>query len=280
MNREPDVYCERVLREDIAVAYLRGQLSEGEREAFEQHYFQCAECFERLQVVRELGGLLRQEGAAVPRPAAVPSRPRPAPAVGWLAWAAGAAFVAVGAAMVMRNVRPLDPGAPVPTAVASPSAAGPSVPPTTPSLVPERPPLDVLARVEPPPYAPLVVRGGEPADEAFARAMERYVRGDDAGAAAGLRAAVKDDPESAEAQFYLGVCELLAGRPERAIGPLGRAAAGDPGFADAAQYYIAKAHLARGDVAAARKAFRIVAAGDGDHKEQAAQLLEQLGAEP
>jgi TolA-binding protein len=199
--------------------------------------------------------------------------------VGWLAWAAGAAFVAVGAAMVLRNVRPLDPEAAIPTTLVSPPVAGPTAPPAT-LRPPERPPLDVLARVEPPPYAPLVVRGGEPGDEAFARAMERYVRGDYGGAAAGLRAAVKEDPESAEAQFYLGVCELLAGRPEAALGPLRRAAAGDPGFAEAARYYMAKAHLARGDVAAAREALRAVARGDGDHKEQAARLLGQLGAEP
>jgi TolA-binding protein len=269
-----------VLREDIAVAYLRGELSEGEQEAFEQHYFQCAECFERLQVVRELGGLLRLEGAAVPQPAALRRQPNPGPAVGWLAWAAGAAFVAVGAAMVIRNVRPLDPGAPVPSTAASPSAVSPTAAPPATLPTPERPPLDFLARVEPPPYAPLVVRGGEPGDDAFARAMEAYVRGDYAGAAVGLRVAVREDPESAEAHFYLGVCELLAGRPEAALGPLRRAAAGDPGFAEAAQYYMAKAHLARGDVAAARNALRVVASGDGDHKEQAARILLQLGAEP
>jgi TolA-binding protein len=182
--------------------------------------------------------------------------------------------------MVLRNVRPLDPGAPMPSTVASPSAVASATPPVATPHPPERPPLDVLARVEPPPYAPLVVRGGDPAEEAFARAMEHYVRGDYAGAAAGLRVAAKEDPESAEAQFYLGVCELLAGRPQEAIGPLRRAATGDRGFADAAQYYIAKVHLARGNVSEARKTLRIVAAGDGDHKEQAAQLLLQLGAEP
>jgi TolA-binding protein len=188
------------------------------------------------------------------------------------------AFVAVGAAMIVRNVRPLEP-VPTPAGTASPSVVAPSTAPATPGPA-ERPPLDVLARVEPPPYAPLVVRGGEPADEAFARAMERYVRGDYTGAAAGLRAALKEDPESAEAQFYLGVSELLAGRPQAALAPLREAAAGDPAFADAAQYYLAKAHLARGEVEAAREALRRVAQGDGDHKEQAERLLEQLRAEP
>src|SRR5262245_8389759 len=104
MNQEPSVYCERVLQDDVAVAYLRGDLPEAEREAFEQHCFECTNCFERLQVVRDLQGLLRRDARAAPRSVmAGTTARRPA---GWLAWAAGAAFVAVGAGMVLRNMTP------------------------------------------------------------------------------------------------------------------------------------------------------------------------------
>lgn len=259
MKRESDVYCEHVLQDDVAVAYLRGELPEAERDAFEEHYFECADCFERLQTVRQLQGMLRESRGAAPRPALTRRAPRRHPAVGSLAWAAGAALVAVGAAVVLRNATPPETVPGSPPAVAS---------------------LDVLARVEPPPYAPLPVRGNEPAETAFARAMEKYVRGDYAGAAEGLRAAAKEDPGSAEVLFYLGVTELLAGRPQVAIGVLRLAAAGDPAFAEPAMYYIAKAHLARGNVEAARNALKVVVKGDGDHKERAQQLLRELGAEP
>jgi TolA-binding protein len=280
MNREPGVYCERVLQDDIAVAYLRGDLPEEERDVFERHVFECADCFERLQVVRGLQAVLRQDAPqAAPgtRPGRAIRRP---PATGWLAWAAGAAFVAVGAAMVLRNLgTPVPLPSPGPTAAptASASAVGPADAPS-PS---EQVPLDVLARVEPPPYAPLTVRGGDPGEAAFARAMDAYVRGDYAAAAGGLRAALKEDPGSVEARFYLGVSELLAGRPDEAIRQLGRVAQGeDEAFAEAARYYLAKAHLARRDIAAARRELRRVAQGDGGHKEQAGKLLQALGAEP
>jgi len=273
MKREPRVYCERVLQDDMAIAYLRGDLGEAERDAFEQHYFECADCFERLQVLRALPAVLRQEGA-------VGRLPRRAPVVTAWAWAAGVAFVAVAAAFVLRGTGARDPWpGPSPSPAASPSSVAPSAgaSPGTPG----RPPLEVLARVEPPPWAPLVARGGEEADGAFSRAMERYVRGDYAGAVAGLRAAVREEPDSVEVLFYLGVTELLAGRPEAAIRELGRVAAGsDPAFAEAARYYIAKAQLARGDVDAARRELQIVAKGDGDHEERAELLLRALGAEP
>jgi tetratricopeptide (TPR) repeat protein len=276
MNQEPAVYCERVLQDDVAVAYLRGELPEPEREAFERHCFECATCFERLQVVRDLQGVLRRDAAAAPRsvmPGATARRP-----AGWLAWAAGAAFVAVGAGMVLRNLAP-GPVPVSPPATSSPAATAPGVSATDPGVV-ARPPLEVLARVEPPPYAPLVVRGGDPAEVAFAQAMERYVRGDYAGAASGLREALRTDSTDVEARFYLGVSDLLAGRPEPAIRELESVAGGDDeGFAEAARYYLAKAHLARRDVAAARRELQRLAGGDGDHKEPAKQLLKLLDAE-
>ena len=276
MKREPDVYCERVLQDDVAVAYLRGQLPEAERDAFEEHYFECADCFERLQTVRQLHGMLREPGVVAG--ATAPARklvPRRGPSMPWLAMAAGAAFVAVGAAFVLRNAAPPQPIGATPPAAVAPSPEGATAAP----VVPEPPPLDVLARVEPPPYAPLVLRGGA-AETAFDRAMEKYVRGDYAGAAEGLRAAAKEDPESGDVLFYLGVSELLAGRPQQAIGVLRMAGAADPAFSEAAWYYMAKAHLARGDVAKARNALALVAKSDGDHKQRALSLLRALPVEP
>lgn len=279
MKRESRVNCERALQDDVASAYLRGGLSEDDRDAFEQHYFECAACFERLQVMKDLAVVLRDDAPVRSRSAGTVRRP--AAAAGWLAWAAGAAFVAVAAAVVLRNAPPsggLATVAPVapPSATATSSGGAP-----TSAVSPDRPDLDVLARVEPPPYVALVTRGGDAAEQGFARAMESYVRGEYAAAAAGLRSVLRGDPASLEAKFYLGVSELLAGRPEPAVRELRRVQAGDdPAFAEAASYYLAKAHLARREVAAARRELERVAGGEGDHKERAQRLLEALGAEP
>jgi hypothetical protein len=43
--------CARVAREDILEGYLLGKLSEENRDAFESHYFECADCFDDLQAV-------------------------------------------------------------------------------------------------------------------------------------------------------------------------------------------------------------------------------------
>lgn len=44
--------CARVAQEEILDGYLLGKLSEEDRDAFEEHYFGCATCFDALQTVR------------------------------------------------------------------------------------------------------------------------------------------------------------------------------------------------------------------------------------
>jgi Putative zinc-finger len=50
--------CARVAQEEILEAYLLGRLNEEDREAFEEHYFECAGCFDELQTVRAVCGEL------------------------------------------------------------------------------------------------------------------------------------------------------------------------------------------------------------------------------
>ena len=266
--------CQRVREDedDVALAYLRGELGEADRDAFEQHFFECRNCFDHLETVRTLVGVLRREPAAGATVSSIrPARvARPAAVWSW-AWAAGLAFMALTASVVLRQMRPFDPPSPAPSPSATPAAISPD---------PQRPSLQALAHVEPAPYAPLVLRGGGDEPSAFDRAMERYGRRDYAGAAAGLRSALRAEP-SAEVLFYLGVSELLAGRPEAALKELETVAQGrDAAFAEPARYYLAKAHLARGDAKKARVELETLARGDGHHKEEARQLLRDLGTEP
>jgi anti-sigma factor RsiW len=44
--------CARVAREDVFEGYLQGKLSEEDRDAFEEHYFACARCFDELQTLQ------------------------------------------------------------------------------------------------------------------------------------------------------------------------------------------------------------------------------------
>ena len=43
--------CARVAREEIVEGYLLDRLSEGDREAFEEHCFGCGRCFDELQTL-------------------------------------------------------------------------------------------------------------------------------------------------------------------------------------------------------------------------------------
>lgn len=273
MEQEDHVDCQRVREDEMAVAYLRGELSEPDRSAFEQHYFECGDCFQDLEVLWDAQRVLRREKAASGVRAAT-ARPAARPAVWSWAWAASLVLVALAAGVVLRTERPFPPAPP--TATAAPAAL-PSGPPGSPG----RPSLETLARVEPPPYVSLAVRGGDREPTSFGRAMEHYVRGSYVAAAAGLRAATREEPASLEARFYFGVSELLAGHPEAAIVELGRVSAGgDDVYADAARFYLAKAHLTRRDVGAARAELQRLARGDGAHSQEARRLLRDLGTEP
>lgn len=50
--------CARVVQEEILEGYLLGRLSEEDRDAIEEHYFECAGCFDELQTVRAVRGEL------------------------------------------------------------------------------------------------------------------------------------------------------------------------------------------------------------------------------
>ena len=55
--------CDRVAREDILESYLAHTLSEADREAFEEHYFECARCFDALATLQTLQAELQRTRA-------------------------------------------------------------------------------------------------------------------------------------------------------------------------------------------------------------------------
>jgi TolA-binding protein len=134
-----------------------------------------------------------------------------------------------------------------------------------------------LARFEPPGYVALSFRGANDEPDRFAAAMERYSRRDYPGAARALREVVREHPEAAAPQFYLGISELMAGRAEAGARALAAAArSGHPAYVPAARFYLGRAHLARGDVASAKVELEAVAETAGDLATEARALLRAL----
>src|SRR5688572_30188495 len=85
--------CDRVAREDVLESYLGDRLSPDDRDAFEEHYFGCARCFDDLRLLESIRTELRPAAAA----SAFPTRRR----LTWLAPAAGVAAVVVLASTVV-----------------------------------------------------------------------------------------------------------------------------------------------------------------------------------
>ncbi|RMG24188.1 MAG: hypothetical protein D6732_24020 [Methanobacteriota archaeon] len=54
--------CDLKGRSELIARYLNGELSEGEKQTFEEHYFHCAECFSELRMATSAVRLIEKEG--------------------------------------------------------------------------------------------------------------------------------------------------------------------------------------------------------------------------
>ena len=90
---------------NMAESYLLGELSEEQREAYEEHYFSCAECAEDVVAGAALVANVKQVLGAEPPLVAVESRSKSA---GWLAWLrpayAMAALIVVCGVLLYQNL--------------------------------------------------------------------------------------------------------------------------------------------------------------------------------
>lgn len=261
--------CEDVQTGEIVEAYLHDRLTDDSRDAFEQHYFECAGCFGLLQTYRDL-----QAELARTRDHAAPVTRR-----SWVwqwAWVPAAAAVCLAVGLTLWQ-RPLgDPSGAL--AVTQPSV--PSVPerPSQPAPLPPAVSLANLARIDAPRYTPGRLRSaGDEATATFREAMTRYERGDYAAAVSGLRAAAALDPEAPHIGFFLGISHLLMSQPDAAIAALRQTLAlGDSPFTEDAQFFLAKAHLRKEDVAEARTHLQRTVQIHGAREGEARDLLLQL----
>jgi hypothetical protein len=270
--------CEVIAAQGVAERYLLGQLNEPEQEAFERHYFGCDRCFDELKTLEamraELSGTAATSAARATRQAWWPV---------WLGAAtAGVLIAAIGFWMMRPNretrLTP-GPGAARPVASSPPAVAAPPAPPlTTPPVSTPAVSIAELARFDPPTYTPPVLRGPEDdARRAFREAMTLYGRGDHRGAIAGLRKSASLDPSAADASFFLGVSQLLAGQPKEGVAELRRTVAlGASPYLEEAYLYLAKGSLQLRDVDGGRRALRSMIALGGDRQREAKELLTQI----
>ena len=240
-----------------------------------EHCFECAACFERLQVVRDLQGMLREPGdaAAAPRSAHARARRRgPAMPAGWPGRRARPSWRWAPAWCSATAPPPQPAGASPPAGRlrrrgASGVSAGAgrcrSRRPSTSSRAWSR------RRMRRWSCAGRSGRGRfRPGDGTI---RPRRLRGRGVRPAGGRSRKIDG---VGGVRFYLGVSELLAGRPEQAIRELSGWRGRRRGFAEAAM--VLPRQGAPGPAATSRQPAeraRPRRRGDGDHKERAKQLL-------
>jgi TolA-binding protein len=261
--------CREVEEQDIQERYLLDRLTEPEREEFERHYFGCGSCFSQLQTGLAVQAELRHQP---PMPEEVRARLRRT----WV-WAPAFATIVVllSAGIWWYSAQKSRPSQ---QASSSPPKASPevSVQPQTPSLA--APSIQELARVEPPPYSAMVLRGAEDeGQETFRKAMQYYVKRDYAQAIPGVRNAVKASPRTPSFNFYLGACYLLTGQTDSAIVSFRKTVSlGYPAYSESAHFYLAKAYLRKNEVSAAEDELQTTIRLHGDQEAEARGILRQL----
>ena len=266
--------CDRASREEIFENYLTDRLSEEDRAAFEEHYFGCPRCFDELQTLQGIREVL-SHGGAQSEPDAARHFHRWAPALGL----AAAVVLAAGAMLWMR--------APVPSGVSketAPPLQSEAESPRRPQpqeserAAVSEPSLEQLARIQPPPYQPIRLRGvPDEATVRFQRGMEQYRRADYAGAVAELRGAAELDPEASHISFFLGICHLMVGEDDAGIERLqATIGLGDSPYLEEAHLYLAKAFVRRKDFGAAETQLKTLIQLRGSTSAEAGQLLTRI----
>ena len=267
--------CGRVMREEILEGYLVGRLSEDDRDAFEEHYFECARCFRDLQMLRAVRAELQRAGSGLD---ARTTRSF----FGWTAAAAMAAVIVLSVSVVLW-MRPQPPSERVgriakPQVQSQPPEKAGSPRGAEPRSSPAEPSLPQLARVEPPRYEPLRLRGTPTeATTRFQMGMERYQRADYRGAITHLSAAAELEPAGAHIRFFLGISHLLSGEDQAGVRWLqATIALGDSAYIEDAHFYLAKAFLRQENIGAAETELKRVVQLRDSRSGEARQLLMQL----
>jgi len=248
--------CHEIDTSELAEKYILGQLGPDEQQAYEDHYFQCSNCFEELQLRQAMQSQLGKMRPGIPA-----RRGK----FNWLTWGAVAAALLVAVGLGWWRFHPTPaPVAPMASHRAPPVDNGPA--------------LELLARADAPSYTAPTLRGGSTGSGVrFREGMAQYRVGNYEAAISALTSVAAADPKSADAQFFLGICYLLTGRSDLAKARL-RATIdlGDSLDLEMAHFYLAKALLRERDAAGAEAELERAIAMHGDLEKQSRELLEQV----
>lgn len=262
--------CKEVEERDILQEYLLDRLTESERGEFEKHYFECGACFSQLQTELTAQAELQHQPVIQARARGASLR---------RTWVWAPAFVTIvllfSAGIWWYSAQKRQPSQQVASSPleASPEASAQSQPPSA-----TAPSIEELARVTPPPYSAMVLRGAEDeGQDTFRKAMQFYVKGDYANAIPGVRAATNASPRTASFNFYLGACYLLTGQTDPAVVSFRKTVSlGDPVYSESAHFYLAKAYLRKKEVTGAEDELQKTVRLHGSLEAEAGEILRQL----
>jgi TolA-binding protein len=246
--------CDQIEKAEIAEKYVTGQLDDVEQADFETHFLACRRCFEQVQLLQDMQVALAPHAHKSMR--------------WWPVLAVAASLLVAAGAATWFRLRPFSEREGSPAAASSRTHT-----PARPN-----PNLTALAMVSPPSYSS--ARWRSAGQTGFDLAMQRYSRGDYAGATPGLLRAQQGDPRNSAAGFFLGICYLMQGRDDEAIYRLrATVALGDSPELEEAHFYLAKALLRKQDIAGAIAELRQAAALHGPRQFEERNLLESIQRE-
>lgn len=255
--------CKQVTKQDVLERYLLDQLTEPERDQFEQHYFECESCFSQLQTALTVQSQLHRYPS---------TQANMRGTFAWRMWSWTPALVTAVALLVIATWwysvrRHAVQQVVVPSQGSQPQSANPRA--ST---------LEELALVDPPPYSAISFRGVEDqAHHQFDLAMQNYSKAEYARAIPGLRTAVRADPQVLSFNFYLAASYLLTGQTDSAIEFFRKTISlGDPSYSEQSHFYLAKAYLKKQDVSRAQEELRSAMGFHGSKEAEATQILLQL----
>jgi len=223
--------CRRAEQDNFVEDYLAGRLDPAAMHEWEEHYFHCDACAQKLAEWCDVQSALRRRS---PGSAKAPRRR-------WVWAAAGIAAMLIAGLSFQR---------PAPQTAVS------------------------LPAIDPPNFL-FPVRRSFPTqwEFQFQEAMRSYPIRDYPRTIEGLRAVVETWPDAGAPRFFLGACELLAGRTSDAIQHLRDVASGDSPFGEEARWYLANAYLREGREREAHVLLEQIIALNGDFVTQAFSLL-------
>ena len=90
---------EEIEQRDVVESYLRGRLPEGDRQAFEEHFFACDECFAQVRTAEKFASGVRHAAES----GALPEAPEEGPG-GWTGWLRPAFAFSAAAVVVLSGL--------------------------------------------------------------------------------------------------------------------------------------------------------------------------------